>query len=198
MNTTIIPAFLLTPCRRAGIGEDVRLAVTRTALALALALMCLTCSLHALDGDFTKPNPRINYTAFLVQATAAQQVRETHRLSEERFIEVGRSPGVVILDARSKERYDQLHIQGAINIPFPDLSEATLAKMLPDKNQVILIYCNNNFVNAPKAFPAKRLEASLNIPTFITLHSYGYTNVFELGPLLDVTTTQIPFVGIKE
>ena len=70
--------------------------------------------------------------------------------------------------------------------------------MLPDKNQVILIYCNNNFVNAPKAFEDKRASVSLNVPTFITLHAYGYTNVFELGPLLDVTTTKIPFVGKKE
>ena len=195
MNTAIIPALLLVPCR-ARFAECVKPA--SICAVLVLVLMCWASSLHALEGDFTKPNPRINYRAFLVQATAAEQVRETHRLSEERFIEESKTPGVVVLDARSKERYDHLHIQGAINIPFPDISEESLAKLLPDKNQIILIYCNNNFVNAPKAFPAKRLEASLNVPTFITLHSYGYTNVFELGPLLDVTTTQIPFVGIKE
>ena len=183
-------------CHRAGFAEYLRPAPTRA--VLMLALVCWTCSLHALEGDFTKPNPRIDYAAFLAQATAAQHVRETHRLSEERFIEVSKIPGIVVLDARSKERYDQLHIQGAINIPFPDLSEETLARMLPDKSQVILIYCNNNFVNAPKAFPSKRMDASLNVPTFITLHSYGYTNVFELGPLLDVNTTQITLVGEKE
>lgn len=196
MNTTTILAFLPVLCHRVRFAEYVMPAPT--AAVLILMLVCWTCSLHALEGDFTKPNPRIDYAAFLVQATAAQRVRDTHRLSEERFIEVSRTPGIVVLDARSKERYDQLHIQGAINIPFPDLSEETLARMLPDKSQVILIYCNNNFLNAPKAFASKRLDASLNVPTFITLHSYGYTNVFELGPLLDVNTTQITLVGKKE
>lgn len=163
-----------------------------------LVVLSLPRSLPAVDGDFTDANPRISYNAFLATAMEVHQVREKRRLSEERFIAVSRTPGVVILDARSKERYDQLHIQGAINIPFPDLSEETLARMLPDKQQVILIYCNNNFVNAPKAFESKRMGASLNVPTFITLHSYGYTNVYELGPLLDVNTTRISFVGKKE
>lgn len=163
-----------------------------------LALMCWTSALSALEGDFKEVNPRIDFTAFLIKAHEAEQVREQRRLSEARFIEMSRLPEVVVLDARSKERYDQLHIQGAINIPFPDLSEVTLAKRLPDKNRIILIYCNNNFIKAPKAFESKGPAVSLNISTFITLHNYGYTNVYELGPLLDVTTTQIPFVGKKE
>ena len=33
---------------------------------------------------------------------------------------------------------------------------------------------------------------ALNIQTFVNLHAYGYTNVYELGPLLDVKTTRIP------
>ena len=40
--------------------------------------------------------------------------------------------------------------------------------------------------------------ALLNVTTFITLHSQGYTNVYELGPRLDVSTTQLTFFGTKE
>jgi hypothetical protein len=29
------------------------------------------------------------------------------------------------------------------------------------------------------------------------LRSYGYTNIFELDPLLDVRTTAIPFAGTE-
>jgi hypothetical protein len=29
----------------------------------------------------------------------------------------------------------------------------------------------------------------------VTLHTYGYTNVYELGPLLDVKTSRLPFEG---
>ena len=38
---------------------------------------------------------------------------------------------------------------------------------------------------------------ALNVQTFVNLHAYGYTNVRELGPLLDVKTTRIPFEGSK-
>jgi hypothetical protein len=34
--------------------------------------------------------------------------------------------------------------------------------------------------------------AALNIPTFITLYTYGYRNVYELEPLLDLEATVIP------
>jgi hypothetical protein len=37
------------------------------------------------------------------------------------------------------------------------------------------------------------LSASLNIYTFNVLHSYGYTNVYELGPLIDIRAARIPF-----
>jgi len=37
--------------------------------------------------------------------------------------------------------------------------------------------------------------ASLNLSTWTSLKSYGYTNVYELGPLLSVDATRIPFEG---
>jgi hypothetical protein len=47
------------------------------------------------------------------------------------------------------------------------------------------------------AFADKRAPASLNISTYIALATYGYTNVYELGPLLDVRTTTLPFAGTE-
>lgn len=170
--------------------------IAHAAVALLLTLTA-TCA-SALEGDFIAANPRIDFTTFLRDATATNQIREHHRLSEARFIELSQQPGVVILDARSRDKFDLLHIAGAINLPYPDISEPSLAKTLPDKKQVILIYCNNNFERAPVAFESKVAPASLNIATFISLHTYGYENVFELGPLLDVHTTRIALVGAKE
>ena len=31
--------------------------------------------------------------------------------------------------------------------------------------------------------------------TIAALATYGYTNIYELGPLLDVKTTKLPFEG---
>ena len=61
----------------------------------------------------------------------------------------------------------------------------------------MLIYCNNNFLNAPVSFAGKAAPASLNISTYISLVTYGYTNVYELGPLLDVKTTKLEFEGTE-
>jgi hypothetical protein len=88
-----------------------------------------------------------------------------------------------------------MHIKGAISLPFTDFTEGSLAKAIPEKTTRILIYCNNNFNGAPRALTAKAAPASLNISTYIALATYGYKNVYELGPLLDVKTTRLPFDG---
>ena len=46
---------------------------------------------------------------------------------------------------------------------------------------------------AARSLAAKSAPASLNISTYIALATYGYTNIYELGPLLDVATTTLPF-----
>ena len=66
--------------------------------------------------------------------------------------------------------------------------------MLPDKGARILIYCNNNFRDAEGPFPSKMPTASLNLSTYIALYNYGYRNVYELGPLIDVQTTKLELV----
>jgi len=88
-----------------------------------------------------------------------------------------------------------MHIKGAINLSFPDISVGSLADVLPDRNTRILIYCNNNFKNEELAFPGKAARASLNLSTYIALYSYGYRNVYEIGPLLDVHQTKLPLEG---
>ena len=43
--------------------------------------------------------------------------------------------------------------------------------------------------------PVNQLTLALNIPTYINLYGYGYTNVYELGELIDVKDTRIAFEG---
>ncbi|MDX6445747.1 MAG: hypothetical protein QOH71_2821 [Blastocatellia bacterium] len=140
-------------------------------------------------------NPAIDMQGYLRAASEAAEHRESRRLSEADFIRTSREPGTVILDARSREKYDELHIKGAINLSFPDITVDSLNAALPDKTTRILIYCNNNFVGAQEAFPTKIAVASLNLSTYISLYSYGYRNVYELGPLLDIKTSKLEFVS---
>ena len=139
-------------------------------------------------------NPAIDMTGHLRVSDAAARHRQTHRVSEAEFIRMSRQPGTVVLDARSREKYDELHVKGAINLSFPDISYETLNKALPDKKTRILIYCNNNFREVP-AFPTKAVSSALNLSTFITLYDYGYREIYELAPLLDVQTSKIEFDG---
>jgi len=167
----------------------------KPALILSLALSVLIAS--AAAQKTTIPNPAIDMKGYLKVANEAAEYRETRRLSEDEFIKMSREAGVVVLDARSKEKFEELHVTGAINLSFPDIAVASLDQLLPDKNVKILIYCNNNFKNAEQPFPAKMAAASLNISTYISLYTYGYRNVYELGPLLDLKSSKIEFESSK-
>ena len=140
-------------------------------------------------------NPSIDMKGYLKLAREAAEHREKRRLTEEEFIEMSGRQGVIVLDARSKEKYEELHVEGAINLSFPDITVESLAHVLPNRNSTILIYCNNNFRNEERAFPTKAAAASLNISTYIALYTYGYRNVYELGPLLDAETTKLKLVA---
>jgi len=140
-------------------------------------------------------NPSIDMAGHLRVSDEAARHRQTHRVSEADFIRMSRQPGTVILDARSREKYDELHVKGAINLSFPDISYETLNKALPDKKTRILIYCNNNFREGVPAFPMKAISSALNLSTFITLYDYGYREVYELAPLLDVASSKLEFEG---
>lgn len=143
------------------------------------------------------PNPLIDYVGFKDQVERVGELRESRRISQEDFIAMARDPHTVILDARSEAKYKLLHVKGARHLSLPDITEEELARVIPSKSTRILIYCNNNFLNEPEAFPSKAIRASLNLYTMNVLHSYGYTNVYELGPLIDIADTRIEFEGSK-
>lgn len=71
----------------------------------------------------------------------------------------------VILDVRTQAEYDESHIPGAILIPHDTVTTAA-EDALPDKGQLILVYCRSG--NRSK-------QASQ------TLVDLGYTNVVEFG-----------------
>ncbi len=138
-------------------------------------------------------NPAIDMPGFLRVAIDAAAHRDARRLTESEFLRMSREPRTIVLDARSREKYDALHIAGAVNLSFPDIAVETLRQTIPDPSTRILIYCNNNFRDAEGPFPSKLPSASLNLSTYIALYTYGYRNIYELGPQLDLATTMLPF-----
>ena len=73
--------------------------------------------------------------------------------------------GYVIIDARTQEEYDQGHIPGAILIPEYEIADRA-EKELPDKDQLILVYCRSG----------RRSKIATE-----ELVKLGYTNVKEFG-----------------
>ncbi len=75
----------------------------------------------------------------------------------------------IILDARTPEEYEDGHIPHAINIPNETISTKAIPE-LPDKNQLILVYCRSG--NRSKQAAGK-------------LSKLGYSNIVEFGGIID-------------
>ena len=75
----------------------------------------------------------------------------------------------IILDTRTEEEFAEGHIPNAILIPHYEIAQRA-EKELPDKDQLILVYCRSG--NRSKQ--ASQVLADL-----------GYTNVKEFGGIID-------------
>ncbi|HEX9807592.1 MAG TPA: rhodanese-like domain-containing protein [Alteraurantiacibacter sp.] len=166
----------------------------RTALAALALLGASTAS--AQETAPPPDNPLIDYAGFVALAAELGDVREAHRIGWDEFAAKSRESGTIVLDTRSVSAFRMGHIEGAVNLPFSDFTDAKLAKVLgPDRNRPILIYCNNNFSDNVAPVLTKKVELALNIPTFINLHGYGYTNVWELADVMSIADARIAWTG---
>lgn len=166
--------------------------------ARRLAALLLMTSLGAAQAQSSAPaNRLIDYDGFAANVAAVAPLRDSRRISEAQFMRMAREPGTVVLDARSERLYALRHVKGAVNLSFPEFTEATLARAIPSKGTRILIYCNNNFTGAPESLPTKNVSSALNVSTFVSLYSYGYRNVYELGPAIDVSQSRLSFAGTE-
>src|SRR5437016_4381593 len=108
-------------------------------LLLTLAISCVLAGASGQDRS-AAVNPAIDMEGYLRISAEAARHRETRRLSEEDFLRMSREPGTIILDARSKQKYDEMHVKGAINLSFPDIAVESLTRTIPDKGTRVLIY----------------------------------------------------------
>ena len=77
--------------------------------------------------------------------------------------------GYIILDTREQDEYDEGHIPGAILIPYGEIADRA-EKELPNKDQLILVYCRSG----------RRSKIAAE-----ELVKLGYTNVKEFGGIID-------------
>ena len=82
---------------------------------------------------------------------------------------MGENENYIILDVRTQAEYNQGHIPNAICIPNETIDENVVNK-LPDKNQMILVYCRSGNRSKQAAEKLKKL---------------GYTDLIEFGGIRD-------------
>ena len=186
----------------------------RAGFVTATAILLMVVAVLAKDRNY--PTAKVSFNDFKGLVAEVEQHRADRLVDLETFLRVSREPGVVILDTRSKFRFDRIHVKGAKHLNFSDFTQDNLRRIIPTVGTTVLIYCNNNFkgnqtdfaskVSIPVARPrvtpatqfaaqAKPLMMALNIPTYVNLYGYGYRNVYELNELVDVKDPRIAFEG---
>ena len=75
----------------------------------------------------------------------------------------------LVLDVRTVEEYEKKHIPGAVLVPIDQIKNGRFDK-LPDKNQIILVYC----------WTGRRAEDAAKI-----LSQNGYKYVYNFGGIVD-------------
>ncbi len=108
--------------------------------------------LSSFGAIFSQTKAYVDYGFFKKIVNEVEPYRSTRLVRFRTFTQYAKESNTIILDTRSKEMYDKLHLKGAINLPFSDFTQANLAKVIPNKNTRILIYCNNNFEQGEPIF----------------------------------------------
>ena len=109
----------------------------------------------------------------LLAGCGAQSEESTYRQinAEEAATMMEEESSYIILDVRTAEEYSEKHIPGAINIPNETIGAEDIPE-LPDKEQLILVYCRSG--NRSKQASEKLVKL-------------GYTNIVEFGGINDWT-----------
>lgn len=89
----------------------------------------------------------------------------------KQIFEAEKIDSYIILDVRRADEFENGHIPGAINVANESIGAEAPAE-LPDKNQLIYVYCRSG--NRSRQASEK-------------LAALGYTNVVEFGGILDWT-----------
>lgn len=148
--------------------------------ALTAAPLALSAPLAAQAAEASEP--QIDYGGFALLTDKVATIRSERLLTLAEFEARASDADALVLDTRSAAAFAMGHIEGAVNLPFSDFTEESLREVIgTNKGRPILIYCNNNFSDDVTPVPLKKAPLALNIPTFVNLVGYGYTNVWELG-----------------
>jgi rhodanese-related sulfurtransferase len=186
----------------------------KTKLSLAAVVVAVVLAGAGVAKQASYPKAKVSFEDFKGLVAEVEAHRAGRLIDLDTFLKMSKEEGVIIFDSRSDFRFERLHVKGAKHLAFTDFTQDNLAKVIPNFETKILIYCNNNFdgnqkdfaskVAAPRpaggaakqfAAQAKPLMMALNIPTYVNLYGYGYRNVYELNELVNVNDRRVTLEG---
>lgn len=162
-------------------------------MKVALCALSLALAAPAFGAVPESANPQIDFAGHARLVADVGKERPKRLLSLAEFKAMA-AKGVTILDARSAWAYKAGHIEGAVSLPLTDFTPEDVQQVLGDPKKPVLIYCNNNFKNRVRPVALKSAPAAVNIQTSVALAAYGYTNVWELGEVIDFDDPAVGWV----
>jgi len=112
------------------------------------------------------------FAALMLAGCAAESaVVPSERITQEEAMEWIAHQNVIILDVRNLDEFNMGHIPDAVSLPVDEIQNAA-PRMMPDKEQIILVYCQTG-------------RRSANATTMLV--EMGYTTVFDFGGIVDWT-----------
>ncbi|MEL7531239.1 MAG: rhodanese-like domain-containing protein, partial [Bacteroidota bacterium] len=121
-------------------------------IVLILIAFCTTIQSQQMSGYKVA---KVSFEDFKQLVQEVESIRAEKLLSLDEFMLLSSKRNTIILDTRSREKYQNKHIEGAINLPFTEFTQKNLEEIIPHKNTKVLIYCNNNFEGDPISFASK-------------------------------------------
>ena len=76
--------------------------------------------------------------------------------------------GALMVDVRTKEEYDEKHIDGAISLPLDEITSDSVSSAIDDKNAIMIVYCKSG---------------SRSSQAVTKLNELGYNNVYDFGAM---------------
>jgi len=102
-------------------------------------------------------------------SNSENKIAEYRKISAEKAKEMMDEGEPIVLDVRELTEYNEGHIEGALLLPYTEISAKAEAE-LPDKDEIILVYCRSG----------RRSEIAAK-----ELMKLGYTKVYDFGGIND-------------
>mgnify|MGYP001442093080 CR=1 FL=1 len=124
-------------------------------------------------------------TLLLLSGCATQSAEKPYRqiTMEEAITMMEEETGYIILDVRTAQEYSEKHIPGAINIANESIGTEDISE-LPDKDQLILVYCRSGNRSKQASDTKNRLK-------------YSFQSVFNAVPALHFRDDKVNIAKIR-